>query len=73
MKKRLVHVVHKFGVWTVEEEGAEPIAMFQTRELAVTAGRELAQANHVELIVHRKDGSIGERTRFDNGPLDIAV
>ncbi|MBX9691015.1 MAG: DUF2188 domain-containing protein [Cyanobacteria bacterium] len=73
MRNRFVHVVHRGGDWAVEEAGAEqPVAFFQTLTLAVNAGRELATANRVELIVRRKDGTIGQRFNYVDNTLALA-
>jgi hypothetical protein len=60
-----LHVVHKQGQWFVEEEKQpEPISSHRTREEAREAGRELAKARRVELLIHREDGTIGERDSY---------
>lgn len=77
MSKNFVHVVFKRGAWIVEveEELTSPTpqehAAYETREAAVEAGRELAKETSVELIVHRQDGTIGERDSYGNDPRDI--
>jgi hypothetical protein len=72
MKKPFIHVVHKQGAWAIEEEGAEDIMQsFENKEEAMNAGRKIAKQNQVELIVHRQDGSIGERDSYGNDPRDI--
>lgn len=72
MKKPFVHVVHKGGSWAVEEEGASDKAeQFPNREEAINAGKQLAKQNEVELIIHREDGSIGERNSYGNDPRDV--
>lgn len=72
MKKPFIHVVHKDGAWAIEEEGAEDILeKFETKEDATNAGMKIAKQNQVELIVHRLDGSIGERNSYGNDPRDI--
>ena len=72
MSKAFVHVVHKQGNWAVEEAGAaENARPFSTREEAIAEGKRIARQNKVELIVHREDGSIGERDSYGNDPRDI--
>jgi hypothetical protein len=72
MKKPNIHVVHKGESWAVEEEGAADYATtFGTREQAIAVGRQFAKDNEVELIVHRMDGSIGERDSYGNDPRDV--
>jgi hypothetical protein len=66
-----VHTVHKDGTWTNTIEGTTgPSETFNTKEQAVAAGRELARASHVEHLIHREDGQIGERSSYGNDPKD---
>ncbi len=72
MKKPFIHVVNRNGSWGVEEEGrTDDFREFRNKEEAVEAGRNLAKQNQVELIVHRQDGSIGERDSYGNDPRDV--
>ena len=61
-----IHVVKKGSAWSVEEEGTggQPIAQRPTRESAVEVAKKLAKSQKVELLVHREDGSIGERDSY---------
>jgi Uncharacterized protein conserved in bacteria (DUF2188) len=72
MKKPNIHVVHKSGQWAVEAEGASDDATkFSTKEDAVAAGKEMARKGAVELLVHREDGSIGERDSYGHDPRNV--
>ena len=65
-KGKPIHVVHKSGKWAVEQEGqsSTPLSQHATRAEAVGAGKELARQHKTELIVHREDGTIGERDSY---------
>jgi hypothetical protein len=66
-----VHTVHKDGTWINTIEGVDgPSESFNTREQAVSAGREIAAASRVEHLIHREDGVIGERNSYGNDPAD---
>ncbi|HEY9791948.1 MAG TPA: DUF2188 domain-containing protein [Candidatus Obscuribacterales bacterium] len=72
MSKANVHVVNKGGTWQVETEGNPTAGQgFATREEAIAAGKEKAKQNQVELLVHREDGTIGERDSYGNDPRDV--
>lgn len=71
MQSKNIHVVHKHGKWMVEEEGSKSAAEFATREEAVQVGKQNAKNNCVELLIHREDGTIGERDSYGNDPRDI--
>lgn len=60
-----IHVVNKDGSWQVEEEGGSgSLSQHPTRDEAVEAGKSAAQGRKVELLVHREDGTIGERDSY---------
>jgi hypothetical protein len=44
---------------------------FETQEEAIKAGRERAQRDKVELLIHGRDGQIRERNSFGNDPRNI--
>lgn len=71
MSKPNVHVVHKKGNWGVEQEGSDDFQSYSTRDEAVSEGKRLAKQNHVELLVHREDGTIGERDSYGHDPRNI--
>jgi ketosteroid isomerase-like protein len=64
-----VHVVPEGDEWAVKEEGAQRAARrFATQEEAAEAGRQLAQRNHSELLIHGRDGQIRARNSYGNDP-----
>ncbi|KQY55786.1 hypothetical protein ASD11_14870 [Aeromicrobium sp. Root495] len=67
-----IEVYHQNGRWhlKVESEGTA-LAGFDTREEAVAAGRVEARQRKVELVVHRLDGTVGERDSEGHDPRDV--
>ena len=66
---RPVHVVPRGGEWVVEREGAAPASSrHRTQAEADGRGRAVARREHVELIVHGRDGRIRERDSYGNDP-----
>jgi hypothetical protein len=63
-----IHVVHKGGKWAVQQQGqaSSPLSTHSTREEAVGAGKAIARQQKTELIVHRENGTIGERDSYGN-------
>ena len=69
--KRNIHVVpDSQGGWAVKREGQEtPIAHSQHKQDAVSKGREVAQQESVDLIIHNRDGKIAGRESYGNDPF----
>ena len=64
-----VHTVPHGDGWANELEGsASVLATFDTRDEAVTAGRDAAAAAKVEHVIHNADGTIGEKHSYGNDP-----
>jgi hypothetical protein len=42
---------------------------FDTKREAQQAGRDTARRDHVEHIIHNKDGQFGERNSYGNDPF----
>ena len=67
-----VHTVHRDGRWFNEVEGNDRASSsHDTKDEAVQRGRELAQANKSEHLIHNQDGTIGERNTYGHDPRDI--
>lgn len=72
MKESFVHVVWKNERWTVETEGKTGSGpTYKNRDEAVEEGKRQAKQKHVELLIHRQDGTIGERDSYGNDPHNI--
>ncbi len=69
MSKPNVHVVPHEGSWAVRVEGNSRVSStYDTKQEAEAAGRDRAARDHVELLVHRRDGVITERSSFGHDP-----
>ena len=68
MARGWVHTVHKEGVWVNEVEGEGELSRHNTKEEAVSAGREAARARSTEHVIHHVDGTIAERNSYGNDP-----
>jgi Uncharacterized protein conserved in bacteria (DUF2188) len=67
-----VETYHSNGKWRNRIEGhADLPGEHATRQAAVDAGRAEAEQRHVEHIVRRLDGTIGERGSHGWDPRDI--
>ena len=70
MTKKGTHVVPRDNGWAVRKEGASRASkIFTTQADAVKYARELAQKEKAELYVHRRDGTIRERSSYGNDPF----
>jgi len=68
--KKGTHVVPRDNGWAVRKEGASRASkIFTTQADAVKYARELAQKEKAELYVHRRDGTIRERSSYGNDPF----
>lgn len=69
MSKKDIHVVpHKDG-WATKKEGASRAgAVTETQKDAIQRARDQAKREHVEVVIHRKDGSIRDSDSYGNDP-----
>ncbi len=64
------HVVPHDDGWAVRGEGNErATSVHDTQEEAINAGREIAQNQGSELLIHGKNGQIRERNSYGNDPF----
>ena len=69
MADGFVHTVHKDGEWINEIEGGAAFGgAHSTKEQAVAAGRERAQEENTEHVIHNQDGTISDRKSYGNDP-----
>jgi hypothetical protein len=55
--------------WRNISEGSQrAINVFQTKQEAQTAGKQIAKDRGVEHLVHRRDSKISERNSYGNDP-----
>lgn len=69
MAKKPVHTVKHGDGWANRRAGAERVSKtFDTKAEAQAAGRKTASRERTEHLVHRTDGTIGERNSYGNDP-----
>ncbi len=70
MSNKNQHVVpHKDG-WAVKGEGNQKAtSIHNTQQQAIEAGRNIAQNQQSELLVHGRNGQIRERDSFGHDPF----
>jgi hypothetical protein len=67
--RKPVHTVPHGDGWANRREDASRVSkVFGTKAAAQAAGRDTAKRDKVEHVVHKKDGSIGERKSYGNDP-----
>lgn len=68
-KRTTPHVVPRDGNWAVQRENAERASsLHRTQAEAITAGRQIAQAERTELVIHGRDGKIRDKNSYGNDP-----
>jgi uncharacterized protein YdaT len=69
MTKKDIHVVpHKDG-WATKTEGATRAGVVvDTQKAAIDRAREQAGRENVEVVIHRKDGTIRDSDSYGNDP-----
>lgn len=69
MAKRNQHVVPHPNGWAVRPEGGQrPSSVHSTQEEAITQGKERAQNQGSELLIHGRNGQIRERNTYGKDP-----
>ena len=70
MTKKNIHIVPQGTRWAVKKEGiTTPLSTHKTKENADQKARQLARRTNVELIIHRKDGTIQDKDSFGRDPF----
>ena len=68
MSKRNQHIVPHADGWAVRGAGASRATeTFDRKSDAIDRGREIAQNQRSELVIHGRDGQIHERSTFGHG------
>ena len=63
------HVVPHDGAWAVRGEGnSRATSVHDTQQQAIQAGREIAQNQGSELLIHGQNGQIRARDSYGNDP-----
>ncbi len=70
MGKKNFHVVpHDDKGWAVRKEGSKKVSSTHTtQDDAIQQGKEWAQKDQAELVIHRKDGRIRDKDSYGNDP-----
>lgn len=59
------HVVPRDDQWAVLPQGREEaVRLFETKQDAFEAAREIARTNNTMLVVHRQDGTVQETRNY---------
>jgi hypothetical protein len=67
--KKDVHVVPHADGWAVKIEGnGRASSVHNTKSDALDAGRERAKQDHVEVVIHNKNGRISDSDSYGNDP-----
>jgi len=70
MAKKNAHVVPREDGWAVKREGASRASKtFSTQADAIKYGREQAKSSKGELFIHKRDGTIRDRSSYGNDPM----
>lgn len=63
------HIVPHANGWAVQGAGnSRATAVHNTQAAAIQQGRQIAQNNRSELLIHGRNGQIRERDSFGNDP-----
>lgn len=69
MAKRDIHVVpHEDGWATRKEGGQRPGSVHDTKADALQQAREQAKRERVEVVIHKKDGTIQDSDSYGKDP-----
>jgi uncharacterized protein YdaT len=64
------HVVPRNGQWAVRGAGnSRATRVFDTQGEAIDAAREIARSQGTELVIHRPDGRIREKSSYGSDPF----
>jgi hypothetical protein len=65
-----IHVVPHNDGWAARREGSERASRtFDTQREAYNSARETARRDHVEVVTHRRDGTIRDSDSFGRDPF----
>lgn len=68
-----IETYYEDGAWKNKREGTGRAfgAGYATKDEAVAAGREAAQADKVEHVIRNQDGQIGSKNSYGNDPRNV--
>ena len=68
-KKPPVHTVPHGDGWANRRESSDKVSKtFDTKRDAQAAGRDTAQRAKTEHVIHKKDGTIGQKNSYGSDP-----
>lgn len=69
MAKKDIHVVLHTDGWATKKEGAERVGrVVGTQKEAIERAREQARRENVEVVIHRRDGTIRDSDSYGRDP-----
>ncbi|MCC6504289.1 MAG: DUF2188 domain-containing protein [Aquimonas sp.] len=69
MTKKDIHVVPHTDGWATKKEGAQRAGVVvDTQQEAIARAREQAQRENVEVVIHRKDGTVRDSDSYGRDP-----
>ncbi len=69
-RKRDIHVVPHSGGWATRKENADRAGVVtDTQGEAIERAREQARREHVEVVIHRRDGTIRDSDSYGPDPF----
>ncbi|HVE86202.1 MAG TPA: DUF2188 domain-containing protein [Myxococcales bacterium] len=69
MTRKSIHVIKHDGQWAAMSEGNKRARILApTQGEAIAAARRMAQREHVELVIHGRDGRIRARDSYGHDP-----
>lgn len=70
LSKKDIHVVPHSHGWATKKEGKERAgSVHDTKAEALEQAREQAKREHVEVVIHRKDGRIQDSDSYGSDPF----
>lgn len=69
MTRKSIHVIKHDGQWAAKSEGSKRARILApTQGEAIEAARRMARREHVELVIHGRDGRIRARDSYGHDP-----
>ena len=72
MAKGDIETYHEDGKWKNKVEGDPGVAnSYDTRPEARKMGRQMAKKSKVEHVIKKKDGTVGNKNSYGEGPRNV--
>ena len=70
MAQKNIHVIKNNDVWQVKREGSQRESKnFDTQQEAIQYAIPGAKKDHVEVVIHGRDGKIRDKDSYGNDPI----